>query len=300
METQYLRTLLMVAEEGSFSRAAIKLNVTQSAVSQRTKSLESCCGFPLLDRSGSTLQPTVAGRVVIDGARKILEMEEQMMHELRLLNDKQHLNICCTPAFGMAHLPQILKAFMPQHGAIDDLRFLFDAPLPALDGLRAGEFDVVVLEHLDDMDFGSMRHMSLPQDEMVFVSAPSMGIAAGEIDFSLLQEHCFITRRDGCSCRDLLSFNLDLFKRDIDLFKRVMVLDDFWLIIQEVLAGAGVTFISRSAVEKELADGRLREHSIDGFQRFRQRSIVARECESTSSLKRSFMDSVMEHFNVSI
>lgn len=300
METQYLKTLLMAAEEGSFSRAAIKLNITQSAVSQRTKSLENCCGVPLLDRSGSSLVPTAAGQVVIGGARRILDMEEEMMQQLRSLNNKQHLNICCTPAFGMAHLPQILKTFVPQHGEIEDLKFLFDAPLPALDGLRAGEFDVVVVEHLEDIDFGMMRHLSLPEDEMVFVSAPSMGIPEGDISLEDLKQHCFVARRDGCSCRDLLSLNLENADQSIDQFKRVMVLDDFWLIIKEVLAGAGVTFISRSAVENDIAEGRLIEHHVDGFQRFRQRSIVARECEATLSLKRSFMESVLAYFGLEV
>jgi DNA-binding transcriptional LysR family regulator len=300
METQYLKTLLMAAEEGSFSRAAIKLNITQSAVSQRTKSLEGCCGVALLDRSGATLVPTVEGEVVLDGARRILDMEERMMQQLRSLNDRQHLNVCSTPAFGMAHLPQILKTFVPQHGEIEDLKFLFDAPLPALDGLRAGEFDVVVIEHLGDIDFGMMRHISLPEDEMVFVSAPGMGVPEGRISLDELKQYCFITRRDGCSCRDLLSLNLENAEQGLDQFQRVMVLDDFWLIIREVLAGSGLTFISRSAVEEDIAVGRLVEHYVDGFQRYRQRSVVVRECEAVLSLKRCFMESVLNYFGLEV
>lgn len=300
METQYLKTLLMAAEEGSFSRAAIKLNITQSAVSQRTKSLENCCGDVLLDRSGASLVPTVAGQIVLDGARRILEMEEQMMQQLRSLSDKQHLNICSTPAFGMTHLPQIIKAFVLQHGEIEELKFLFDAPLPALDGLRAGEFDVVIVEHIGEIDFGVMRHHSLPEDEMVFVSAPSMGIPEGCVSLAELNNHCFITRRDGCSCRDLLSFNLENAGQEIDRFKRVMVLDDFWLIVNAVLAGSGITFISRSAVVDDIAAGRLVEHSVAGFQRYRQRSIVARECEAASSLKRSFIQSAFNYFDLGV
>lgn len=300
METQYLKTLLMAVDEGSFSRAAIKLNVTQSAVSQRTKSLEACCGVPLLDRSGATLQPTVAGRVVIEGARSILAMEEQMMQELRLLSDKQHLHICCTSAFGVSHLPQILKAFMAQHREIDDLMFLFGTPSQALDGLRAGEFDVVVIEHLADLDFGALHHVTLPQDNMVFVSAPDSGIPAGEVALSVLHDFPFLVRREGCGCRDLLSRNLAAANSNIELFRRLVVLDDLSLIINEVLTGMGVTFISRSVVETYIANGRLQEHQLSGFQCFCQRSIVARECEISSSLKYAFVESVQGHFDIEI
>jgi len=300
METQYLRTLLMAAQEGSFSKAAIKLNVTQSAVSQRTKSLESCCGVTLLDRSGASLQPTVAGRVVIESAQRILHMEEQMMRELRSLTDKKHLYICCTPAFGVAHLPYIIKSFTAENSAIDDLMFLFDSPGQALEGLRAGEYDVAVIEHLPDIDFGGMRHLDLPADEMVFVSAPQLGLESGSATLAELQQHCFIMRRDGCSCRDLLSLNLDAVGSDVGMFRQVMVLDDFNLIITEILAGAGVTFISRSVVENYLDEGTLREHKVAGFDHQRCRSVVALACESPTSLKRMFLETVLRYFGIDV
>ncbi len=297
METQYLKTLLVAVEEGSFSRAAVKLNLTQSAVSQRTKGLESCCGVQLLDRSGATLQPTVAGQVVIDMAKRILQTEEQMLRSLRDLQEKKHLHICCTPAFGVAHLPHIIRAFTSKNDDIDDLVFMFASPAQALDGLRAGEFDIAIIEHLPKLDLGSLMHLALPQDEMVFVSAPQLNLTAGDIELADLQQHCFILRRAGCSCRDLLTLNLDAVNSDVDQFKRMMVLDDFGIIVDEVVAGLGVTFISRSVVADYLEDGRLREHSVAGFERTRQRSIVALSCEMPTSLKRLFMESVMEYFN---
>ena len=299
METQYLKTLLMAVEEGSFSKAALKLNITQSAVSQRTKNLEACCGVELLDRSGSVLQPTEAGRVVMKNARSILAEEEQMLQQLRSLNNKRHLHICCTPAFGMSHLPKILKTFVPAHDEIDNLTFLFQAPQEALDGLRSGDLDVAVVEHMVDLDFGMMRHMPLPKDEMVFVGAPGLGIVDWEVPLSELQQHCLIARRHGCSCRDLLTYNLDSVNSNIDTFKRVMVLDDFNLIVQEVLDGAGITFISRGAVEKHISDCRLQEYRVAGFQYWRHRSIVALECEGPGSLKRAFMESVFGYFDMS-
>lgn len=299
METQYLRTLLMVAEEGSFSRAAEKLHLTQSAVSQRTKNLEACCGVQLLDRSRATLSPTVAGQIVIEGARRLLAMEEQMLQqlqELQLLGNRQRLYLCCTAAFGLAHLPAILDRFNRRCGEVEDFKLLFAAPLPALEGLRSGEYDLVVIEHLPDLDFGTLRHMALPEDELLFVSAAGSGLEAGEITLEALQRHCLISRRDNCSCRDLLARNLEAVNSDYTQFPRVMVLDDFNMIIEAALSGRGVTFISRSLVAGYLADGRLQAHRINGFQFLRQRSIVARECEAAASLKHLFMQTVNEFF----
>ncbi len=288
----------MVVEEGSFSRAAVKLNVTQSAVSQRTKNLEACCGVELLDRSGNELKATAAGKVVLEHARTILEREEQMFLQLRSLNDKRHLCVCCTPSFGINHLPGILGNYVPLHREIDNFTFLYNSPQDALAGLRSGEFDVAIVEHMVDLDFGMLRHMPLPKDEMVFVGAAELGIKDWEISLQQLQQHCCIVRRDGCSCRNLLDYNLRSQDSCVADFKQVMVMDDFNLIVREVLNGTGVTFISRKTVERYLDEHRLQEFRVPGMQYWLPRSIAALDCQGPASLKRSFMESVFAYFGL--
>ncbi|SDE05047.1 LysR family transcriptional regulator [Desulfuromonas thiophila] len=295
METQYLRTLLIAASEGSFSRAAEKLHLTQSAVSQRAKSLEACCGTQLFDRSGSSLMPTTAGLQVLDAARRILDIEDAMFSALRQLQQRRRLSICCTAAFGVAHLPEVLKIFMPLQADIDDLRFLFSTPAQALEGLRGGEFDVAIIEHLADLDFGPLHTLPLPQDEMIFVSAPALQLPAGSVRLEQLYPHSLITRRDGCSCHDLLSRNLSQRQIDFSAFRKVLMLDDYGLMLREVLSGQGIAFLSRSVALAHLANGHLREHRVKGFDRVRLRSLVARSC-SENPLQHAFMTCVLDYF----
>ena len=105
METTYLRTLIETVAKGSVSRAAERLFVTPSAVSRRIKFLEDLCGCPLLDRSGPTLKPTEAGRLILEKATEILAIERELMKRLRGVGDRRRISFCCTPAFGIGYLP---------------------------------------------------------------------------------------------------------------------------------------------------------------------------------------------------
>src|SRR3954469_26069962 len=73
-----LRTLIAVADSGSFSAAGRSLRRVQSAVSQAMQALESTLGVALFDRAGKTPVLTDAGRTVLDHARKLVSGAEAL------------------------------------------------------------------------------------------------------------------------------------------------------------------------------------------------------------------------------
>lgn len=289
METQYLSTLIMAAEQGSFSKAAERLHLTQSAVSQRIKNMEACCGVQLLDRSGPVLKPTPAGQHVLEVARQMVELEHTMLAGLAKLAQRQNLAITSTMATGVAHMPELLQDFSNLHPDVEDLRFLFNTPQEALDGLRAGDFDVAIVEHLCDQDFSALRSETLPADRMVFVGSPELGLAGGKVELEQLYPFKLFTRRDGCSCYDLLCSNLVSVGGNIGKFKRVMMSDDYGLMCQDLIAVRGIAYVSEAVVAKHLRKGELVEYDIDGFNNIRQRSLVTRMCDA-APLVQEFMD----------
>lgn len=72
METNYLRTLVLVVEAGSMSEAARRLDITPAAVAQQLRVLEQELGAPLLRRAGRTVSPTEAGHRLVERARALL------------------------------------------------------------------------------------------------------------------------------------------------------------------------------------------------------------------------------------
>ncbi|QCI65028.1 LysR family transcriptional regulator [Phreatobacter stygius] len=75
-----LETLVWVATLKSFHRAAVKLNTTQPAVSQRIAQLETEIGARLLEREKRNVVPTEAGRHVLDYADRLLRLRSEMLH----------------------------------------------------------------------------------------------------------------------------------------------------------------------------------------------------------------------------
>jgi len=299
METRYLKTLLKVAETGSFSRAAEILHITQSAASQRIKFLEEHYGHQLLDRSGPVLVPTEEGKIVLEKARSILEKEKEIQEELKRLGGEKRFSLCCTPTFGMAYLPAVINDFIRRNSDLTDLKFIFQQPGNALKGLQENEYDLSVIEHFG-LDLESFDTCRLPDDELVFISAPELRIPSSSVDLGVLLPFRLYARRDGCSSKILLLNNLAEQGKSVNSFNNVVISDDLRFSIAAVLAGSGVSFISRSLVADHLERGALRAHHVNGFLHFRARTavyIANRHAGSAASLLNSFLQCIQAAFD---
>lgn len=296
METGYYRTLIVVAETGSFSKAAPVLHLTQSAVSQRIKFLEEQYGQQLINRSGHHILPTEAGKIVIDRGRQILAVEKELIEALSSMQVRHRISVVCTPTFGIAYLPRVFNMFMLRHTDIPNLKFTFQTAEQVIKGVREKDFVVGVLEHCNDLDISGLKSFLLPEDELLFISSPSLGLRAGSITIDKLMEHRLIARKDGCSSRKLLQSNLSLVEKKIDNFRNLLVHDDLRLTIDMVEAGSGIAFVSRSLVDKKLKEGVLVEHKVEGFTHVRSRALILNQSTALEGSLKSFVKCIFETF----
>ena len=297
METQYLKSLLAVFELNSFSKAADTLCVTQSAVSQRIRFLEEFYGFKLLDKSGKMHMPTAAGLIIKKKAEQILMLEKEMGNELKGLISKKGFSLCSTPTFGIAYLPKVLNIYFLANSGDVDFKFAINTPEQSLNGLFADEYDLAIIEHCGDLNTGTAVTYTLPPDELLFVSSPSLGLSSTEISLDELMTQRLIARREGCSSRRLLQENLSQLGRTTDDFSSMIIYDDIHMNIQSVLEGQGVAFISRSLVYDHLQRNKLLEHTVEGFRCFRSRSVVLPSKHADNSLIQGFLDCVFTAFS---
>ncbi len=298
MESVYLKTLVEVVRTGSLSRAAELLHVTQPAVSRRIKFMEDQYGCELLDRSGPRLRATDAGRLVYDKARTLLEIEADLVSGLLHLDGKVRVALSCTPSFGIAHLPVILREFMLACGDHADLKFIFNTPDQMVQGLREGLFEVAVMEMCERFDLTPYSAFALPGDEMVFASAPELAVPLADTDLRTLFGIPLFTRREGCCSRMMLENNLACLGHDLQEFQKVIAFDDIHVIVKAVLAGEGLAFLSRDVLEDHLASGRLRAHHVPGFTHARERALVLGDTALLSAPLRLFVREVFRHFGL--
>ncbi len=116
MNLQLLRTLLAVAEHGSFKQAAAMLNFTPPAVSQQMRRLEAELGVALFERRATGVALTHAGEQLLPFAARI---EEEMSNAKRALResaaDAEHVRIAASPSMARYVLPWLLDDALRRH-----------------------------------------------------------------------------------------------------------------------------------------------------------------------------------------
>ncbi len=109
--TELLRTLIAVVDLRSFTKAAQSLKVTQPAVSAQIKRLQFLLGTELLDKSAPGVKLTSAGELIVNYARRLLSINDQIIHLAEPSPPAQTLRIGVPGDFAGPVLPWILSEF---------------------------------------------------------------------------------------------------------------------------------------------------------------------------------------------
>jgi DNA-binding transcriptional LysR family regulator len=113
MELRYLRYFIAVAEDLSFSHAAERLHVDQSALSRRIQDLESELNIPLFTRTRHRVQLTAAGTAFLDEARRLMAVTAHAMETARRAarGEVGRLDIGYIGALSDVLIPRLLREF---------------------------------------------------------------------------------------------------------------------------------------------------------------------------------------------
>jgi len=274
------------------------LRITQSAVSQRIKFLENHYGCQLIDRSGAVLKPTPPGERVLARTNMILMAVRDIENAVKNVGKKLEFTIGFTPTFGFVFLPKVLDIFLSKNSDEFNITFVSQQSDQLIKKLIDKKFDVIVIEHCDELPNENIALFPLFKDEMVMISAPSLGIAAGETRLEEFFKHRLISRREECSSRHLLNDNLEITGKTIENFRGMIVHDQLRCLIQSTLQGHGVAFVSRDLVSDLIDTGDLREHSIPEFCNTRSRTLACNLNRVNDSLLKDFIESVFQVVNL--
>jgi DNA-binding transcriptional LysR family regulator len=138
-----LRSFVAVAERGGFQRAATSLHLSQAAVSQHVRRLESATGRTLVERSGRGSQFTPDGERLLAHARQILALHDETLRGFGL-ETEEPLVIGSTEHAAAQVLPFLATALersLPEY----TVRFRIDRGTPLREGLAAGRVDLALL-----------------------------------------------------------------------------------------------------------------------------------------------------------
>ncbi len=286
MDLDFLKSLISVAETGSFSRAATKLCVSQSAVSKRIKQLEETLGFSLFDRSGQQLQLTQAGNIVYKNAQEVMRICSQCSLELSSLLTEKKISFCCTPSYSVSHLSHIVRELMERRPDINKFTFALHNLETILENLRANECHLAVVEHCDAIPIPTdIETENLDFDEMIFITHPSW-YGLHDSSISNVTGNTIYVRSGGCCSRKILESVLFERSLSLDDFTKVFVCDDLNLNLRAVIAGEGIAYVPTMVAKPYIQQGLLRTITLDGFNKKITRSLLKSQAffESKESL----------------
>ncbi|MHC1698772.1 MAG: multiheme cytochrome-associated LysR family transcriptional regulator [Geobacteraceae bacterium] len=299
MESLYLKTFIEVVKTGNLTKAADNLHVTPSAVSRRIKFMEEQYGYELLDRSGQKIIPTDVGSLVLEKAQQLLRIERELYTGLTNIRKPSKISFGCTPAFGIAFLPNVLHSFMLMNSKMNNLEFHFDMPDNLVSGLNENVFDLALIEHCDCLDLSGFTTFPLPEDEMFFVYSPKLFAGRNDVNIKMLTSHTIYTRKKGCCSRTLLESNMEKIGRSVNDFRKMIVFDDYHIIIDSVIQGLGIAYISDCLVSDKIADGYLVGHHVEGFKRHKKRTLVLSETAKQQNVTVNFAKEILNYFGLS-
>ena len=209
MNMKQFRYVLVLADTGSFSRAAEELNISQPSLSQYVKKIESQLGVELFNRSNGNVRLTDAGKVYIDAGKKILDLENQMQNKFIDLAEHKvgSVVVGTTPFRSVTMMPTVLAKFKeiyPGIHVIIDERGTGELK----EAGEKGEFDLFVLTlPVDEKKFD----YELIMEEEIVIAVPRYGkvnevlkkhaVTKSEchyeaIDFSILNDQEFVMITD--------------------------------------------------------------------------------------------------------
>ncbi len=253
MELRQLRTFVAVAELRHFARAASLCNLSQPAVSHQIALLEGEVGAKLLNRA-RRVSLTVAGEVFLEEARRILgavdRAHERMQEVARGAVGRIRLGATATP--GLYLLPALLAKYRSEHEAYD-LRFEI-GPIHAIaERVARNDLDMGVVAGA--LPSGELQARGLSRDEFVLIAPPNSALArAGVVKPNQLEAETWLLREDGSDTRRQLAA---WWHRQRLAPTRTMTFDNPDAVKRAVMAGLGVTMVSRLTVEDDLASRRV-------------------------------------------
>ncbi|MGW7665052.1 LysR substrate-binding domain-containing protein [Streptomyces sp. NPDC054756] len=161
-----LRTFLAVAQTLSFTRAARRLGLRQSTVSQHVRRLEAATGRPLFVRDTHSVELTEDGEAMLGFARRLLAVHEQATAFFTGTRLRGRLRFGASEDFVLTRLPEILEGFRYEHPEVD-LELTVELSGTLHEQLAAGKLDLVLAKRRPE----GPRGETVWHDRLVWIGA---------------------------------------------------------------------------------------------------------------------------------
>lgn len=263
LDLHKLEIFYWVAEMRSFSQAADLLSLRQPTVSAHIQELEESVGGKLLYRIRGRVSLTPLGQLLAERAKNLLVFKRETVAAVELFHGtlSGELWIGGSNIPGEYFLPQRLGAFTKKYPAVRPILRIGDSA-GIIDDLLDGKVELAVVGY--KAEDSRLRFEKIWDDEMILVVPKDHPWGRRKsVQVSDLNTEKFISRERGSGTLESMRQLLAKSGEPVDAVLTIsMELGSTEAIKEAVLAGYGISILSRIAIRQELADGRLVEVPI--------------------------------------
>ncbi len=266
-QTDQLLAALTVARLGSFTRAALELELSQPALSRQVQGLERALGIKVFDRIGRAVRLTGAGEELVNRAGPLLEELTRVSSNLSAANGTTagRVRLGASESVAVNCLPAILRPYLAANRRVN-LRLVCRTSERLPEMVASGELDLAVCAIEHEMENLTIR--KLWEEELVLVLPIHHTSRSRSI--TTYQNEDFVLLPSGTVTRRLLDDAL--LQMDIEL-KVALEHDSPEVIKAMVIAGLGLAILPEPTVRKETRRGELAAWPLSDLKI--TRSIVA-------------------------
>jgi DNA-binding transcriptional LysR family regulator len=286
LDFRQIRYALSVAKERSFTKASVRLNISQSAVSEQVKLLEEELGFPLFRRTSRGIEQTERGRTFLYEAERVVSDVLSLTDTARRLRGALADTLTIGMGSGMAQI-FMPRLFAKLEGALAGVRLeILTAPTKNIfSELHEERIDAgIAIESDPDRVPAGLLFDRLTQDEMALIVHPKHALARSRqpVDVGRLMAEPIIMSELTVGYGQVVS---SLFS-DLGMRPNILAIADNIETMKVIVqAGKGIAIVPRASAANEIKLGVLKALAIAPARNvalalFRRRQPMSRRKES--------------------
>ncbi len=294
MDLRKLEIFYAVVQTGSFSAAAEKLYMTQSAVSQHIHDLESSLGTPLFIRGRRGVQPTPAGKTLAEYTQEIMRLVNEaklaLTHVAHLQSGELHIG--ATPGVGTYLLPRWIQPFRQTYPQLM-VSQVTDVTDRILHHLLEGRLDLAIVEgeFEEQPQLGSLVLEEVSQ--CIVVGRTHAWFERKDITLADLQHEPLVMRQDNSRTRRWLE---DILRQHGMHPTIAAEFDTPEAIKQAVMAGMGFSILPAYTLQQELALGLLQVLRLRDMTLVRALKLVWNQQAAFTPIANAFLKHLQQTF----
>lgn len=268
-----LHTLLEVYKQGSITKAAATLNLTQPAVSQHIRYLEDEYKVKLFLRGDRELKITEDGEILVKYAKRINALEQNLKIALKdRKKNIRHLNIGITQSLETGLSTTLLAEYCNENPKIH-VTIISDTIQNLYQKLKTYEVDVILIDgKISDSNFNSIL---LDTDYLVLAVGNDNPLSQKSVvTLDELKKENLILRLPGAGTRTLFEANLSSNNQSIDDFNVILEVDNIAIIKELVKNNFGVSVLAHNTCLSELKKNKFSAIPVENLSITREINLI--------------------------